>query len=80
MYLSKEKFNEIKKRYSRLIIVDGDDVDAMDFVCEVMEAEADALKEKEPYAVNTISRIEHAIHEVYEISRDIENEYFDGEE
>lgn len=76
MYLSKEKLNEIKKKYRTIIITDGDDVDALYFACDVMKAEADELEEKCPYATNTIDRIERAIHELYEISRDIENENF----
>lgn len=68
MYISKEKFEEIKKQYSGLLIVDSDTEDALAFVQTLLEAEADALKECEPTATNTISRLEAAAYEVYDFS------------
>ena len=41
-----------------------------------MTAEADAIKEKEPYATASINRLETAAYEVFSVCGDIENENF----
>lgn len=71
--ISKEKFNEIKQRYSSLLILDDEPVMALDFAHDLLCAEADAIKEKEPYATKTIDRLESAAYEVYEMAQEVEN-------
>lgn len=76
MYLTKEKFEKLRKKYSNLIIVDSDVVDALNFVQELLEAEADAIKEREPDATAAIDRINRAAYEVFDICGDVDNERF----
>lgn len=80
MYMTKEKFDEIKKRHSILLILDNDTSEALEFVQELLEAEADALKEKCAYATRSIAETENAAHQVFDMRREIENEAFgDGD-
>lgn len=71
MTLTKEKLEEIKRRYSSLILTDSDVEDAIDFVYDILTAEADAIKAEYPYATNSIKRLEDAAHEVNEIKWNI---------
>lgn len=50
MYLSKVKLEEIKSKYPTLVLMDDDIADAFNMVSDILTAEADAIKEKEPYA------------------------------
>lgn len=45
MYLKKETLEQIKRKYSVLIVSDDDVVDAFNLVNDIMTAEADAIKE-----------------------------------
>lgn len=74
MYMTKEKFDEIKKRHNTLLILDDDTSEALEFVQELLEAEADALKEKCAYATRSIAETENAAHQVFDMRREIENE------
>ena len=76
MYLKKETLEQIKRKYSVLIVSDDDVVDAFNLVNDIMTAEADAIKEREPTATASISRLESAAYEVFSIGGDIENENF----
>ena len=76
MYLSKVKLEEIKSKYPTLVLMDDDIADAFNMVSDILTAEADAIKEKEPYATASISRLEAAAYEVFSICGDIENENF----
>ncbi len=73
MYMSREKFDEIKKRHSTTILMDDDVGEAFAFVQELLEAEADALKEKCSYATRSIQDAETAAHEVFNMGQEIEN-------
>lgn len=73
MSLSKEKFNEIKKRYSTLLILDTDVSEVLNFVHDLLCAEADAIKESEPYATNSIKKLEAAAYEVFELGQEVED-------
>lgn len=66
--MTKEKFYEIKKRFEYLFPCDGDMNAACEFVQELLEAEADYIKETEPYATNTIQKLEAAAYGVMSIS------------
>lgn len=70
MNIMTKKLKEIINDYS--LILDGDDASsAFEFVSEVLEAEADALKQSEPYARRTISDIENAARVVSEMAYNI---------
>lgn len=79
MVLSKEAFKKICKERPSLLLTEDDPVDALYFTTDLIEAEIKALKEKCPYATHTIDRLESALHEVYELARDADNEDFSEE-
>lgn len=80
MYMTKQKFDEIKKRHSTLLILDDDTREALEFVQELLDAEADALKEKCAYATRSIAETENAAYQVFDMQREIENGAFgDGD-
>ena len=80
MYMTKEKFDEIKRKHSSLLVLDDDVAEAFEFVQEMLEAEADALKEKCAYAVKSIAETEKAAYQVFDMRREIDNEsYGDGD-
>lgn len=76
MYISKEKFQEICQKHSTLLVLDSDATEALSFVQELLEAEADAIKAVEPEATNSIDRLNAAAYEVFSISGDMDNEVF----
>ena len=61
MYMSKEKFDEIKAKHSTTIVVDADV----------------AIKNREPHATASIGRLNEAAYEVFSISNEIDAEEFD---
>lgn len=80
MYMTKQKFDEIKKRYPTLLVLDDDVTEAFDFVWDMLTAEADALKNKCAYATRSIAKMEEAAYQVYDMQNEIENEEFgDGD-
>lgn len=80
MYMTKEKFDEIRRKHSTLLILDDDVDETLEFVQELLEAEADALKEKCAYATKSIAEVESAVHQVFDMRREIDNECFgDGD-
>lgn len=76
MYITKEKFEEICKNHSSLLVLDSDVTEALEFVQELLEAEADAIKAKEPWATNSIKKLNDAAYEVFGICGDVEMEEF----
>ena len=77
MYMTKEKFDEIKRKHNTLLIMDDDTSEAFEFV---QELQADALKEKCAYATRSIKEMENAAHEVFSMLQEIEDEQFgDGD-
>ena len=76
MYITKEEFDALREKYSTLLIVNSDVVDALNFVQELLEAEADALKEREPTATASIDRLNKAAYEVFDICGQVDNEDF----
>ncbi len=80
MYMTKEKFDEIKRKHSALLVLDEDATEALEFVQELLEAEVDALKEKCAYATRSIAETESAIHQVFDMRHEIGGEQFgDGD-
>ena len=76
MVLSKEAYDKIVRRYSTLILTEDDAVDALDFAHDILNAEADATKEKYPYATRTIDELESAAFRLSCIGTEIDNEEF----
>lgn len=76
MVMPKEKFSEIKKKYSTLLVLDEDTAEAFNFVQDMLEAEVDALKERCAYATRTIADIEAAARQVSDMRSEIENDHF----
>lgn len=62
--MTKEKFNEIMKDNC---ILACEVEDAIYFVRDLLESQADELKENEPYATRSIQRIEEAAREVSDL-------------
>lgn len=80
MYITKEKFEEIKAKHNTLLVLEDDVGEALAFVRELLEAEADALKEKCAYATKSIAETESAAHQVFDMQSEIEDERFgDGD-
>ena len=77
MYLTKEMLNNIVQKYNITFLTEDDVVNAFNFVHDVLVAEADAIKSKEPTATASISRLESAADEVFSVGGEIENEEFD---
>ena len=77
MYITKEKFNEICKKYPTLILSEDDAVDALNFVEDLLLAEAEAIKTVEPDATAGIERLKQASYEVYDLCGDVMNEDFE---
>ena len=62
--MTREEFKEIMRRHS---IVDCEIEDAIYFVQDLIEFQADELKEKEPYATRTIYRLEDSARVVWDL-------------
>lgn len=59
--MTKEKFKEIMNKHC---ILDCDVEDSIYFIQDLLEFQAEELKQNEPYAVNSIRRLEEAAREV----------------
>lgn len=68
--MTKEKFKEIRKKYC---ILNCEVEDAIYFVQDLLEFQADELKLNEPYATNSIRRLEEASWEVCDLLNYIED-------
>jgi hypothetical protein len=68
--MTKEKFNEIMKENC---ILACEVEDAIYFVRDLLESQADELRENEPYATKAIQRIETAAREVSDLLDYLEN-------
>lgn len=58
--MTKEKFMEIVSNHPYTVCTASDIDEAVGFVRALLRAEAEHLKATEPYAVNTIKRLEQA--------------------
>ena len=80
MYMTKQKFDEIKRKYSALLVLDDDVGEVLDFVQELLEAEADAIREKCDDATRSIAEADNAVQQVFDMRCEISNGYFgDGD-
>ena len=62
--MTRDKLEHLMQKYC---IVDCELEDVINFVSDLLEAQADELKRTEPYAVNTIAELEHSAYNVYEL-------------
>ena len=66
--MTEEKFREIMSGYLKMPLFigmdSGDLDDIFSLVWDLIAAEADAIKEKEPYATRTIDRLESALFDI----------------
>lgn len=68
--MTKEKFKEIMKKNG---ILSCEVEDVIYFIQELLEFQADELKVNEPYATNSIRRLEEAAREVGDLLDYLEN-------
>lgn len=67
----------ISKLWQRILITATIVGEALAFVQDLLEAEADAIKNREPHATASIGRLNEAAYEVFSISNEIDAEEFD---
>ena len=70
---------QLKKIMEDNYIFGTDWMDAIQFVQDLLEYQADELKENEPYATVTINKLEEAIYEVFSLQSYVED-ILDGDE
>ena len=70
---------QLKKIMEDNYIFGTDWMDAIQFVQDLLEHQADELKENEPYAIVTIRKLEDAIYEVFSLQSYVED-ILDGDE
>ena len=75
LYMNEDTFRDICREYSTTILDDADISNAFWIVHDILKAEAEALKAKEPWATNAINRLEAAAHEVFMLESDITDAY-----
>ena len=64
---------QLKKIMEDNYIFNSDWMDAIQFVQDLLEFQADELKENEPYATVTINKLEEAIYEVFSLQSYVED-------
>ena len=80
MTLSKDAYEKIVKKHPTLLVMEDDPSEAFRFVWEVLTAEADAIREKYPYAHRSVADMEEAAYRVYDVGGDIDAGDFGEEE
>ena len=77
MYMTIDEYKTFMKEAGGTTIYDlHDAVDALDFVSDLLCAEAEALKKLEPYAKSEIAELEAAARKVAELTWSVDNEEF----
>lgn len=80
MNITRETLLKLCKDYG-ITIMDCDDMEnAMWFCYDLLNAEASATREKEPYATRSIDRMESAAHELFMLINDAVDLYENEEE
>jgi hypothetical protein len=77
MELTKSKFDEIYAKHKFWI---DDPERAFEFVHDILAAEADAVEQRDVHLFGVIRRLNDAAYEVFNISSDISNECFGGQD
>lgn len=80
MNITKETLMKLCKEYGITIINCDDMENAMWFCHDLLNAEASATREKEPYAIRAIDRMESAAHELFMLINDAVDLYENEEE
>lgn len=68
--MTKAQLQKIMKRNSILFF---EVEDAINFVSDLLEFQANEIEEAEPYATNTIRRLRESAHEVWELQNYVED-------
>ena len=66
--MTRAAYEAVREKYDSVLLSHDDDYEVLCFVRDLLEAEVTHLKATEPYATNTIHRLECAAHDVYELS------------
>lgn len=74
--MTREKFEELRRKYKTVLILDDDVFEALDFVQELLEAEADATEQIAPHATRYIQNMNKAAYEVFSLYTEIAAEAF----
>ena len=72
--MTKEELEKVRNEHYLYIYSDMDAYEAVSFVADLLEAEANSLREHEPYATRTIERLEQAYREVINLEPGLEEE------
>ena len=80
MEMSYNTFKEILGEYQSTLVMTYDVLDALDFVAELLEAEADAVQLAYPYATNQITRLNDAAREVRQLGYGVSDALADNGE
>jgi hypothetical protein len=76
--MTKEVFRAVRAKYAHSLFLDSDTIEALDFVYDLLSAEADHLEKTAPYATKAIDRLRMAAREVGSLTCEIEdNDFFD---
>ena len=75
LYMSEDTFRGICREYSSTILDGGDICNAFWIVYDILKAEAEALKAREPWATNEIDRLNDAALEVLMLESDVTDTY-----
>lgn len=76
--MTEQEFKSVCNRFSSLLILKDDAQEALAFAEELLEAELDAVKKREPTATTTIQRLETAAHELASLRNAVANEEFNA--
>ena len=71
MEMTPQKLQLLIHDYRNLLVMDDDIVDALDFVSDLCDAEADAIEQNEPHAVKSVFDLRSAAHEIRMLGYDI---------
>lgn len=74
--MTEQEFKSVCNRFSSLLILKDDAEEALAFAQELLEAEIDAVKKREPSATTTIQRLEAAAHELEDLKSAIAGDEF----
>lgn len=76
--MTEQEFKSVCNRFSSLLILKDDAEEALAFAEELLNAEIDAIKKREPSATATIQQLEAASYEMAGLKNAIANEEFTG--
>lgn len=74
--MTEQEFKSVCNRFSSLLILKDDAEEALAFAQELLEAEIDAVRKREPSATTTIQRLEAAVYEMSDLRNAVASEEF----